>query len=110
MGSYDGTEICEFIGIYLLSQLCTIINWCGLHRDNGLMIQKYINGQQIDQLRQKLMKIFKEIGFKFDIKRNLEIVDFLDITFNLVNSSYKPDKKSNDVLLYINKNSNHHHR
>ena len=56
------------------------------------------------------MKIFKEIGFKFDIKRNLEIVDFLDITFNLVNSSHKPDKKSNDVLLYINKNSNHHHR
>ena len=56
------------------------------------------------------MKIFKEIGFKFDIKRNLEIVDFLDITFNLMNSSYKPYKKPNNVVLYINKNSNHHYR
>ena len=52
------------------------------------------------------MKIFKEIGFKFDIKRSLEIVDFLDITFNLMNSSYKPYKKPNDALLYFNINSN----
>ena len=65
MGSYDGAEICEFIGIYLLSQLCTIINRnnCGLYRDDGLMIQKHINGQQIDQLRKKIIKIFKEIDF-----------------------------------------------
>ena len=74
------------------------------------MVQKYINGQQIDQLRKKLIKIFKEIGFKVDIKTNLEIVDFLDITFNLRNNSYKPYKKPNDVVLYINKNSNHHYR
>ena len=71
------------------------------------MIQKDINGQQIDQLRRKIIKIFKEIGFKIGIETNLEIVDFLDITFNLINGSYKPYKKPNDVLLYINKNSNH---
>ena len=71
------------------------------------MIQKYINGQQIDQLRKKIIKIFKEIGFKIGIETNLKIVDFLDITFNLINGSYKPYKKPNDVLLYINKNSNH---
>ena len=41
MGSYDGRELCEFIDIYFLSQLCTIIskNHCGLYRDDGLMIQ-----------------------------------------------------------------------
>ena len=71
------------------------------------MIQKYINGQQIDQLRKKIIKIFKEIGFKIDIETNLKIVDFLDITFNLIISSYKPCKKPNDALLYINKNFNH---
>ena len=98
---YDGTEIYGFIGIYLLSQLCTIINKnnCGLYKDDGLMIQKYINGQQIDQLCKKIIKIFKEIGFKIDTETNLKIVDFLHVTFNLINGSYKPYKKPNDALL-----------
>ena len=71
MGSYDGAELCEFIGIYLLSQLCTIIskNDRGLYRDGGLRIKEYINGQQIDQLRKKIIKIFKEIGFKMTLKQ-----------------------------------------
>ena len=48
-----------------------------------------------------------KIDFKIDIETNLKIVNFLDITFNLINGSYKPYKKPNDALLYINKNSNH---
>ena len=79
---------------------------CGLYRDDGIMIQEYINGQQIDQLRKKIIKIFKEIGFKIDIETNLKIVNFLDMTFNLINGSHKPYKKPNNTLLYINKNSN----
>ena len=71
------------------------------------MIQEYINGQQIDQLRKIIIKIVKEIGFKIDIETNLKIVNFLDMTFNLINVSYKPYKKPVDTLLYINKNSNH---
>ena len=109
MGSYNGAELCEFIGIYLLSQLCTIIskNDFRLYRDRGLMMQKYINGQQKDQLRKKIMKTFKETGFKIDIETNLKVVNFLDMTFNLMNDSCKPYKKSNNTLLYINKISNH---
>ena len=77
MGSYDSVEICEFTGIYLL-HLRTIISTsdCGFYRDDGLMIQEYINGQQIDQLRKNITKIFKEIGFKIDIETNLKTVDF----------------------------------
>ena len=71
------------------------------------MIQEYINGQQIDQLQKKTIKIFKEIGFKIDFEANLKIVNFLDMTFNLINGSSKSYQKSNDTLLYINKNSNH---
>ena len=74
------------------------------------MIQEYINGQQIDQLRKKIIKIFKEIGFKIDIETNLEIVNFLDMTFNLINGSYKPYKKPNATLLYINKIQTTHHK
>ena len=38
-------------------------------------------------MRKKIIKIFKEIGFKIDIKTNLKIVNFSDMTFNLINVS-----------------------
>ena len=109
MGSYDGAKLCEFIGTCLLEQLYTKINNndCGLYKDDCLMIQEYINVQQIDQLRKKIRKIFKEIDFKTDIETNFKIADFLHVTVNMINSSYKSCKKPNDTLLYINGNSNH---
>ena len=59
-----------------------------------------------DRIRNEVIKIFKEIGFKIEIKTNLKIVDFLDITFNLSNVTYKPYRKPNDNLLYVNTSSN----
>ena len=37
----------------------------------------------------------------------LKSVDFLDVTFNLTSETYKPYKKHNNELLYVNKQSNH---
>lgn len=51
--------------------------------------------------------MFKGIGFMIDIEMNLKIVDFLDLTFNLINGIYKPYKKPNDTFLYINRDLNH---
>ena len=36
----------------------------------------------------------------------MKIVDFLDVTFNLDDGTYKPFMKPNDSPLYININSN----
>ena len=58
-------------------------------------------------MRKNIIKIFKDTGFAIDIETNLKIVDFLDITFNLNNGTYRPYKKPNDLLSYINKPSNH---
>ena len=40
MGSYDGAEICELVGIYIPSHLTTFIRKkdVGLYIDNGLII------------------------------------------------------------------------
>ena len=107
--SYDGAEIFELVGIYILTRLATIIKKsdCGLYRDDGLVIIRNVNGQQIDRTRKNINKILKDIGFGIDIETNLKVVDFLDITCNLNNGIYKPYKKPNDRLLYINKSSNH---
>ena len=40
-----------------------------------------------NRIRQKVIKMFKEIGSKMEIKANLKIVDFLDMTFNLCNGT-----------------------
>ena len=76
------------------------------------MIQEYINGQQIDQLRKRIIKIVKETGFKIDIETNLKIVNFLDMTFNLINVSYKPYKIKSLLTHYfiLTKIQTIHHR
>ena len=112
MGSYDDTELCEFIGIYLLSQLYTKIskNNCGLYKDDGLIIQEYINDQQIDYLHKKINKIFNKIGFKIDIETNLKIFDSVDLTFNLINGSYKLYKIVTTHYFILTKIQTIHHR
>ena len=64
------------------------------------------NGQKTYRIRKEKLKIFKEIGFKTEIKTNLKVVGLLDITFNLSNT-YKPYRKPNDNLLSVNISSNH---
>ena len=82
-------------------------NDCGLYRDDGLLILRNVNGQQIDRMRKNIIKIFKDIGFTIEVETNLKIVVFLDITFNFNNGTCRPYKKPNDLLSYINKSTNH---
>ena len=98
MGSYDGAEIWELVGIYLLFLLVNIINKSnsGLYHDDGLILLRNVNRQNVDRIRKNVVKILKEVGFKIEIRTNLKIVDFLDVTFNLTNGSYRPYKKPND--------------
>ena len=109
MGSYDGAEVCELVGVYILSLLANRVDKedTGLYRDDGLVIVRNLTGPQTDKTRKDIIKIFKEIGFKIEIKTNLKQVDFLDVTFNLNNSTYQPYKKEDNQLLYINTSSNH---
>ena len=37
----------------------------------------------------------------------MKVVNFLDVTFDLNSGKYRPYKKPNDELQYINKHSNH---
>ena len=56
----------------------------------------------MDPARKNVIKIFKEVGFKIEIQTHLKIVNFLDVTFNLASGTYRPYKKANESLLYIN--------
>ena len=69
MDSFEGNEICEPVGLYIQSNLENILpktNF-GLYRDNGLILLRNLNGQQMDKKRTTFIKIFKDIGFSIDI-------------------------------------------
>ena len=109
MRSFDSAEVCELVGIFILCFLEKLINKkdCGLYRDDGLLILRNLNGQQIDRMCKIIIKIFKDISFTIDVEMNVKTVDFLDITFNLNNGTYRLYKKPNDLLVYISESSNH---
>ena len=66
MGNYDGAEVCELVGIYLLSLLANIVdrNNSGLYRDDGLIFLRNMNEQKMDRVRKNVIKNFKEVCFK----------------------------------------------
>ena len=109
IGSFDGAAVCELVRIYILCFLAKLINKkdCGLYRDDGLLILQNVNGEQIDRMCKNIIKIFKDIGFAIDVETNLKIIDFLDITLNLNNGTYRAHKKLSDLLFHINNSPNH---
>ena len=84
MGSYDGAEICELVGIFILKSLEDKIDKqdIGLYRDDGLMILRNANGQKTDRTRKYIIKVMKDLGFQIEIETNLKEVNFLDVTFD----------------------------
>ena len=87
MGSFDGAEICELVGLFILNELTKFVNngKIGLYRDYRLMITTLSLGRLIEKLRQQIIRTFKEIGFDIEITSSLKQVNFLDITFDLSN-------------------------
>ena len=54
-----------------------------------------------------MQKTFKDIGLEIAAESNLRIVNYLDVTLNLNNGSFKPYHKLDDIIQYVNKESNH---
>ena len=61
MGSYDGAEVCEPIGIFMLSLIGNIYNRnnIGLCRDDGLAVFKNTSGQQSEKLKRLFKKCLR---------------------------------------------------
>ena len=107
MGSYDGAETCELVGTYLLTQLpkeltCSI----GLYRDDGLAVCKG-TPQAIEKTKKLICNIFNKNNLKITIEANKRSVNFLDVTLNLQDGSFKPFQKPGNTILYVHKQSNH---
>ena len=109
MGAYDGAEVCELVGTFLLEKISEICNKSniGLYRDDDLSIFRNKSGTQLEKMKKKLQRFFKEYDLEITAKNNLKIVNYLDVTFNLKDSTFKPYHKPDDQIQYIHTESNH---
>ena len=86
MGTYDGAEVCELVGSVLFFHLSNkyIKKDIGLYRDDGLAVFENKSGPKVERIK----KIFKNFSVKMIvIKCILKIVDYLDVTLNLLNNT-----------------------
>ena len=99
MGSFDGAEICELVGLFILNNLGRRFGKenIGLYRDHGLAIIKSKSARLLDKTRKELHKIFEQFDLKITAEVNLNVVNFLDVTFDLNNAKHKPYRKPNCV-------------
>ena len=70
MGSYDGAEVCELAGLFMLIELSKNFDEdnIGLYRDDGLSVFKNYNGHQNDKVRKEMIDSIKQHHLNFEIK------------------------------------------
>jgi hypothetical protein len=82
MGRYDSAEVCELVGLYMLSLITPKFNgYIGLYRGDGL---EAINrpAREVDKAKKDLCKIFRQHGLQLKVEANMKVVNFLDITLH----------------------------
>ena len=80
MGCFDGAEVCKLVGTYILKQLKDTFQHhsVGLYRDDGIAVMKVLSGPEIERVKKRIIKTFKDCGLKINIKGDLKIVNFLE--------------------------------
>ena len=112
MGSLDGAEISELIGLFMLNEVKNNIRGLnstnnGLYRGDGLIMLGKCLGPRKEKLIKELHRLFMSHGLKITIASTGRSANYLDVTMDLSDGSYRPYRKSNDTPVYTNAASNH---
>lgn len=86
MGSFDGAEICELVGLYLLYKLTTGEDAIfdkekvGIYRDDGLALINLNEGGRMTEkeIKPKLKALFKSEGLEITVDPASQLTDYLD--------------------------------
>ena len=109
MGSFDGAEVCELVGLYLLHKMTSgkqaifKLAQVGLYRDDCLAVIK----GSARVIEKQVRVLFMKENLKIVVEPSAQITDFLDVKLNLTTREFRPFRKPNDHPIYINSKSNH---
>ena len=113
MGSFDGAEVCELVGLYLLEKLVKKDIFkrehVGLYRDDGLAVVE-VKRDHLKVYNDKIKAVHraaKEEKLEVIIEKAKQGIDFLDVSMDLVSKVYTPYTKPGDKLCYVDTRSNH---
>ena len=108
IGSLDSAEVCELVGLFLLSHLENLIpqNQLGLYRDDGIAVVN-LPGPEVERLSKNVKLIFSTHDLKINTIVNTQTTDFLDVLIDLQTGLHRPFKKATSNPIYVHQNSNH---
>ena len=112
-GSLDSAEVSELVGLYILHKVTSVLprEHVGIYRDDMLFVLKATrraHGRNCELMGQKLSRLFNEwFDLRITWEANLQVVNYLDISLNFQDGSYRPYRKDDSVPVYIHKDSNH---
>ena len=106
-GSWDGAEVTDLVGLYLLSKMQHLeeMNY-GLYRDDMLAVTE-LHGKAAEGLKQKISRVFQAEGLTVKVEVNKKVVDYLNVTLSLLDSTHRDYTKPGQVLNYVHVHSNH---
>ena len=97
-GAFDSAEVCDLVGLFLLSEMQAknLDIQAGVFRDDGLAVTG-LNPRQAESTKKKICDIYRQHGLGITGEANKNIVQFLDVEFDLKKETYKPYIKPGDV-------------
>ena len=95
MGAYYVAEVCELAETFSLASVYIMTTGC-----------QYLK-TQLERIKKSLQKTFKDFVLEIVAESNLRIANYLDVTLNSNDGSFRPCDKPDDIIQYINKEFNH---
>ena len=79
MRAYDGSKVCELVGIFMLQKISEKHNEndVSLYRDDGLAVFKNISGPESDRIKRNFQSLFKKYGLEIKIECNEKVIVYL---------------------------------
>ena len=97
MGVYDGAEVCELVETTLLNKISEKYDKNNIVID-GLSVFKSKSGYQLERIKKSLQKTPKDFSLEIVEESSLRIVNYLDVTLNLNDGSFRPYHKPDDII------------
>ena len=100
IGVYKGAEVCRLVSTFLLEKIREICNEgnFGLYWDDGLAVFRNKSGTQLEKIKNKLQRLFKEYDLEIIAESNQKIVNYLDVTLNLKDGTFRLYHKPSDQM------------
>ena len=76
MGNFHGAEICDFVGLFILSKLKNVFGNCGLYHDDALGVLDLAKHVVYERTRKQLFKVMSYIRFKITLDLGKQVANF----------------------------------